>query len=222
MHELLLPIAMEQSDYVGLLAIAIAMWIFMKVFAARKSRNCESSYPEGKCPDCDVRMLLSGPTFVDRILSVVFVADYRDVQMPQMPEGKAAVACIRPPIGFCTATTTGCHYLPRKDAACLRDPRDAQCPVRQEGRSRASRSLRSRASEGDAPLFVVQIVKDRGGSNVLTGYSVDWAAGDDSSLGSGEPSYGRTRLGEPSYGGGKGNLLDGFSVLRSIRDRPFR
>lgn len=83
MHELLLPIAMEQSDYVGLLAIAIAMWIFMKVFAARKSRNCESSYPESKCPDCEVRMLLSGPTFMDRILSVVFIADIATYKCPQ-------------------------------------------------------------------------------------------------------------------------------------------
>lgn len=77
------PMTMEQSDYVGILAIAIALWIFLKAFAARKSRFCESNYPKGKNPSCETRMLLSGPTVVDRILCIVFIADIATYQCPQ-------------------------------------------------------------------------------------------------------------------------------------------
>ena len=81
MYELL-PMAMEQSDYVGILAIVIALWIFLKAFAARKSRICDSNYPNGDCPRCRVRMLLSGPTVVDRILCIVFIANIATYQCP--------------------------------------------------------------------------------------------------------------------------------------------
>ena len=51
-----LPVAMELSDYVGIVLLVLAAWIFVKALTARMARSHAARFPEGRCPKCGAFM----------------------------------------------------------------------------------------------------------------------------------------------------------------------
>lgn len=74
---------MELSNYVGILLIVLAVWIFVKALTARMARFHAARFPEGKCPKCGTLMQERSQKYRHQFFGVIGFAELVPYECPK-------------------------------------------------------------------------------------------------------------------------------------------